>query len=85
MDAKQPTAAGATWHVAQCPLLKHLRPEELAEVAKLANVVSYGSKRVISIDDPSARYVWIVKRGHLKMDFTGEEGVRAAVVPGRHR
>ncbi|MBI5155076.1 Crp/Fnr family transcriptional regulator [Candidatus Poribacteria bacterium] len=69
-----------TWHITQCPLLASLKPDELNDIAALAHVFSFGSKRIISMDAQDRDYVWLVKRGHLKMNYTDAAGRQVAVV-----
>jgi CRP-like cAMP-binding protein len=68
------------WHIKQCPLFSQLPPHELREVMDLANVVSCSPGELIPVDAESEGSVWIVKRGHVKLNYTDGMGRQAAVL-----
>lgn len=68
------------WHLKQCALFESLPDPEIEDLAGFANVFSYGSKRLVDIDLAGTEYVWLVKRGNLKMNYTDQSGRQVAVV-----
>jgi len=68
------------WHIKQCPLFTDLAQPELREVLDLANVVSCSPGELIPVDSGTDGSVWIVKRGHVKMNYTDGAGRQAAVL-----
>ncbi|MBI1291972.1 helix-turn-helix domain-containing protein [bacterium] len=75
-----PAASLKLWHIKQCPLFSQLPPAELREVMDMANVVSCSPAELIPVDADSEGAVWIVKRGHVKMNYTDGAGRQAAVL-----
>lgn len=82
MSGSSPSQPGENklWHVKQCPLFDAMEGEDLRALTDLANVVSYGPMEIIPSDTFSEQSVWVVKRGHIKLNYSDVNGRQAAVL-----